>query len=180
MVTGNTTASGVSFPAIGSIGLTCNASQLQLTTTWTVMAGYEHFWTPTFKSSFAAGYTAVEYNNTAKAMFAQNVCAPVAIAGSSGVITGGGQGQFNGGNVGITSSAATSAAPSNNLANLATGRLSIADNCDPDWGFFQGGVPRNWNVSPGFFLGLDVFYTRVFTAFQGTQANLQGVAFGTS
>jgi hypothetical protein len=164
---------GTALPTIGTQGVTCNASSLQLTTTWTVMAGYEHYWTPALKSSFTGGYTAVEYNNAAKAMFAQNVCAPVAL-NSSGVITGGGQGSFNGGNLALAAGTPAS------LQALNTGRLSVADNCDPDWGFFQGGVRTQWTPVRGLILGVDVTYTRVFTAFKDTQANLQGVAFGSS
>ena len=164
------TTAVASLPTIGTQGITCNASQLELTTTWTVGAAYEHYWTPNFKSSISGAYTSIEYSNAAKAMFAQNVCAPASLAGTTGVITGGGQGQFNGGNTGAL-------AP---LTALNTGRLSVADNCDPDWGFFQGGVRTQWNVTRGFILGVDVFYTRVFTAFKDTQANLQGVAFGAS
>jgi len=156
---------GSVLPPIGTAGTTCNASQLNLTTTWTVAAAYEHYWTPNFKSSFTGAYTSVEYNAAAKAQFAQNVCAPTSLNGV--VITGGGQGQFNGGN--LTGPNATPGAP-----------LTVAGRCDPDWGFFQGGVRTQWNVSRGFILGLDVFYARVFTAFKDTQANLQGAAFGAS
>jgi len=159
-------------PPIGTAGITCHASQLQLTTTWTVAAAYEHYWTPNFKSSISGAYTSVEYNNAAKAMFAQNVCAPTTLSGA--VIVSGGQGQFNGGNTGGTG--ASTGVP----LNTPGAPLSIAGNCDPDWGFFQGGVRTQWNVSRGFILGVDVFYTRVFTAFKGTQANLQGAAFGAS
>src|SRR5262249_48585918 len=118
-----------SLPNIGTFGISCNQSSLQLTTAWTVGAVYEHLCTPNFKTAVGGAYTAVEYNSTAKAMFAQNVCAP-AVTVSAGVITAGGQGPFNGGQVGgstLTQLMAQSAGP-----------LSIAANCDPDWGFFQG------------------------------------------
>jgi hypothetical protein len=130
--------------AVGQItdGVYVNGGSIQLTTTWTVMAGYEHSWTPALKSSFTAGYSSVQYNATAKGLYATNVC-PAAVG------QGGGQFGFNGG--------------------------TLSTNCDPDWQFFQGGVRTMWTVNPGFFLGVDVFYTQVFTAFAGTTANVNGV-----
>jgi hypothetical protein len=49
-------------------------------------------------------------------------------------------------------------------ANVSAGAVN---NCDPDWNFFQGGVRTQWSPIAGFFLGVDVFYTHVFTSFQG-------------
>ena len=108
-------------------GVYLNGGQIELTTTWTAMAGYEHSWTPNLKSSFTAGYSSVEYSDAAKAMFATRVCA----AGTQG-ISGGTMPAF----------------------------------CDPDWQFLQGGIRTMWTVNPGFFLGVDVFYTQVWTAFK--------------
>src|SRR5262245_31885618 len=118
-------------------------------------------------------------------MFSQEVCGQ-AVMVSAGVITGGGQAQFNAGNViGGTQ-------PGNTLTQLlaqsgqATGLdvnrtpLSLMTNCDPDWGFFQGGVRTQWNPTRGFLMGIDIGYVHNFTAFRGSQANLQNVAFGAS
>jgi len=174
---------GVQLPNIGTVGSTCNASQLQLTTTWTVGAAYEHLWTPNLKTSVSGAYTSIEYNNTAKSMFAQNVCG-LEIMASAGVMTGGGQGQFNGGiSIPGATTTLTQLLAQGGAHNNATGSakaLSISNNCDPDWGYFQGGIRTQWSPSRGFILGMDVTYTHVFTAFKGTQANLQNVAFGAS
>jgi hypothetical protein len=170
-------------PNIGTVGTTCNASQLQLTTTWTVAAAYEHLWTPNLKTSISGAYTSVEYNNTAKAMFAQNVCG-LEFMTSGGVMTGGGQGQFNGGiTIPGAKTTLTQLLAQGGAHNNATGTatpLSIANNCDPDWGYFQGSIRTQWNPTRGFLMGVDVTYSHVFTAFKGTQANLQGAAFGAS
>ena len=107
-----------------------NGTQIELTTTWTAMAGYEHNWTPNLKSSFTGGYTAVLYNATAKNYFLANQC----VAGRLGV--------------------------------------GSAANCNPDSGFFQGGVRTQWSVAPGFYLGVDVFYVRAFTGFKGVSTIL--------
>jgi hypothetical protein len=112
-------------------GVFINGNNIELTTTWTVQGGFEHYWTPALKTSFTAAYSQVLYNDTAKGYFATNVC------------PAGAQSRFS------------------NIAN-----------CDPDWGFFQGGVRTQWNVTKAFYLGLDVFYTRVFTAFKGSTVDL--------
>jgi len=105
-----------------SDGVFLNNGQIELTTSWTVMGGYEHSWTPTLKSSFTAGYTSIMYGDAAKAMYL-----PLCTAASA----------------------------------------SLRTNCDPDWQFLQGGIRTMWTVVPGFILGVDVFYTQVWTAFQG-------------
>jgi hypothetical protein len=122
--------------AVGQItdGVFVNGGAIQLTTTWTVMAGYEHSWTPALKSSFSAGYSSVQYNATAKGLYATNVC------------------------------------PAGTQTNFSGGTLSA--HCDPDWQFFQGGIRTMWTVNPGFFLGVDVFYTQVWTAFSGSTVAL--------
>jgi len=45
-------------------------------------------------------------------------------------------------------------------------------NCNPNWAFFQGGVRTLWSPVRGFYLGVDVGYTNVWTAFGGSTANL--------
>jgi hypothetical protein len=117
--------------AYGAItdGVFLNGGTIELTTTWTAQAGYEHSWTPNLKSSFTAGYSSVEYSDAAKRMFATNVC------------------------------------PAGRQTSFSGGTLSA--NCDPDWQFLQAGIRTMWTPVPGFFLGVDVFYTQVWTAFQG-------------
>jgi hypothetical protein len=89
----------------------------------------------------------IQYNAAAKGMYATNVCPGFTTAA-------GGPGQ-----AGL------------NSANGGT----LAAFCDPDWQFFQGGVRTMWTPVPGFFLGVDVFYTHVFTAFKGATASVNGV-----
>jgi hypothetical protein len=129
-------------------GVYLNGGAIELTTTWTAMAGFEHSWTPTLKSSFTAGYSSVQYNNVAKGMYASNVCPGFTTAA-------GGPGQAG--------------------LNSAGGTSLLRDGCDPDWQFFQGGIRTMWTPVPGFFLGVDVFYTQVFTAFKGSTATINGV-----
>jgi hypothetical protein len=125
-------------------GVFLNGGQIELTTTWTIQAGYEHYWTPQLKSSFTGGYTEVKYNDTAKGFFASNVCPTLAAGGQTG---------FNG----------------------TGGGGSLAANCDPDWAFFQGGIRTQWTPVQGLLLGVDVFYTHVFTAFKDATATVSNV-----
>jgi len=130
-------------------GIFVNGGQIQKTTTWTAQAGYEHYWTDNLKSSFTGGYTAILYNNTAKQAWAVDVCGTPALSAASPPIVTLGQAGLN---------------------TITGGR-----GCDPDWGFFQGGVRTQWSPVAGFYLGVDVFYTHVFTAFKGATANVSGV-----
>ena len=57
------------------------ATDVQLTTAWSVAAAYEHFWTPNLKTSFYGSYLKVDYNATATAA----ICA----SGMSSSITAG-------------------------------------------------------------------------------------------
>ncbi len=56
-----------------------------------------------------------------------------------------------------------------NAAALAAG----LNDCDPDWQYFQGGIRTQWTPVPGFYMGVDVTYTHVFTAFNGPGVLLQ-------
>jgi len=51
--------------ALGVItdGVFVNGGQLELTTTWTVGAGYEHFWLPNLSTTLWGTYTQVRYND---------------------------------------------------------------------------------------------------------------------
>jgi hypothetical protein len=118
-------------------GVYLNGSGIELTTTWTVAAGYEHFWTPTLSTSLTGAYTSILYDSTAKSMFATNVC---------GTAAAGGQTAFN----------------------------TITGSCNPNWQYFQGGVRTQWLPVPGWRLGIEAFYTQIYSAFKGGTVNLTG------
>jgi len=52
--------------ALGVItdGVFVNGGQFELTTTWTVGAGYEHFWLPNFSTSVYGDYTQIRYSDS--------------------------------------------------------------------------------------------------------------------
>jgi hypothetical protein len=72
-------------------------SAVELTTVWSVQAAYEHFWTPTLRTSLVGAYTDVSFNDNASQMMCTNVAtAPAATANTiNGPITGCGPGSFD-------------------------------------------------------------------------------------
>ena len=50
-------------------GLAAASSAIQLTTAWTVGAAFEHYWSPTMRSSVFGNFTQVSYNPTATAIY---------------------------------------------------------------------------------------------------------------
>ena len=52
----------------GGSALNGTGTSVELTTAWGLNAGYEHFWSPRWRTSLYGGYTNVEYNNQANAM----------------------------------------------------------------------------------------------------------------
>ena len=47
--------------------------QLELTEAWGGTVAFEHYWTPSLRTSWVFGYAKVEYNDTAKALIASNI-----------------------------------------------------------------------------------------------------------
>jgi Porin subfamily len=130
---GASTAYGVLADGVygGSI-LDGHATSIQLTTAWGINAGYEHFWTPRWRTSLYGGYTSVSYNNTAN-----NILCVMQGSGTN----------FNG-------AIGTGAAPTgfNALANPG---------CDNNWTSWWIGSRTQWNVTKDFYMGLDVAYLKV-------------------
>ena len=66
---GNNTAYAVLSDGVyGGTSPTGNGTGIELTTAWGVNAGYEHFWSPRWRTSLYGGYTKVEYNSQANAI----------------------------------------------------------------------------------------------------------------
>ncbi|MFD2180955.1 porin [Rhodoplanes azumiensis] len=56
----------------------------------------------------------------------------------------------------------------NFMTTAASGvRLASAVGCDPDYSFWQLGSRTQWNIRPDFYMGVDVLYTHLNTAFEG-------------
>jgi hypothetical protein len=82
--------------AVGAATVACpfgGGSSVQLTTAWSVQAAYEHFWTPSLRTSLVGAYTDISYNGAASGM----MCANTALGGANTVsaITNCGAGSFD-------------------------------------------------------------------------------------
>jgi hypothetical protein len=108
-------------------GVYVNGSNVELTNIWSVIGGYEHVWSPNFRTSWFGGYLQVDYNNTATSFFC-----------------GGGTVQS---------------------------AVNTFSNCSPDYHLWYVGSRTMWSPISNFFIGVEVQYLRVETAFAGT-ANL--------
>jgi len=130
-----------------------NQSQIHLTNAWSVNAGYEHFWNPRWRTSLYGGYTRVWYDQTVTNMAAQHLPTPAVGAFACGQIVQG------------------AVWPPLNVGNGST------NSCSPNFSFWQVGSRTQWNITKDFFMGVDVTYTHLNTAYQGTN-NFGGTVTG--
>ena len=115
-----------------------SSSDIQLTTAFGVNAAYEHFWTPSLRTSLWGAYLKVTYNDAAKGMIDDATCGDRALSGGS---------------------SSQPAAPSGSLTGIT--------NCNPDWSWWGIGSRTQWNVTKDFYMGVDVYYTKLQTGFEG-------------
>jgi len=140
-------------PRLRGIFSPTNPSQIELTNAWSVNAGYEHFWNPRWRTSLYGGYTRVWYDQTATNIANQHLPTPPAGGIACGVLVEG------------------SVWPP-----LAVGNGST-NSCTPNFSFWQVGSRTQWNITRDFYMGVDVTYTHLNTAWQGTN-NFGGVVTG--
>jgi hypothetical protein len=131
---GRTVASAYAFDSIfGNLAATGPTGH-QLTTSWTIGAGIEHYWTPALRSSLFGSYNETTYNGTAQTLFCSSPQSPIrnaagAVAGVSGV------------------------------GGIPLGTVAIAG-CNPDFKAFNVGTRTIWNPVPNLDVGLEVMYTK--------------------
>jgi hypothetical protein len=133
-------------PALPATGQT----QIHLTNAWSVNAGYEHFWNPRWRTSLYGGYTRVWYDAAIKNDINTH------LPGAAGTVPCG--------------------VP---VANSVWPPLTFTpgahtSSCDPNFSFWQVGSRTQWNITKDFYMGVDVTYTHLNTAYQG--ANISGAA----
>ena len=128
-----------------------NGTPIHLTTAWSINAAYEHVWNMQWRTSAYGGYARVEYG--AEATRITNAHLPGA-AGTTpcGVPVGGAVWPPFG---------------------IAAGN---SNKCSPDFAFVQIGSRTQYNPWPWLDVGVDVSYTRLFTAYKGQATN--GIAPG--
>jgi hypothetical protein len=154
-------AAGVAPTCLGSIGVGLLADgvlgnpgallgydgSVQNTKVWGVNASWDHLWTPNLKTSVYGAFIHVDYNSTATALISIAECS--VIQGIPGVP------------VPITVGTAAGA-----VARIS----NPAGTCDPDFSIWQLGSRTQWNITPSFYVGFDVMYQKLETAFSGSTA----------
>jgi hypothetical protein len=125
---------GLNLPGPGLFGAGSNSaagldsgSGIELTTAWSVQAGYDHQWSPNLNTSLFAGYSKITYDTDATSYFAGAACGS---AGSGAAAQAGISCKSNWGNVGA--GVRTSWAPASGLT------LSVQTMYNYAWSGFTG------------------------------------------
>jgi hypothetical protein len=128
-----------------------SGTDLKTTSSWTVMGIYQHYWTPTLRHSFQAGYAAYDVGGSNKAL----IC--------------GGNGAFAGGNV----AAISGLVQNQTTAALVAGGAPAGSvfNCDPNWSVVTLGTRLEWLPMPLLRIGAEYWFNHYNTSFKG-YANL--------
>jgi Porin subfamily len=129
-------------------GLFDTGTAIELTRVWSINAAYQRRWSPNWATSVYGGYVDVSYNSAAKTIIARHL--PGA-AGSNvcGVPVAG------------------AVWPPVNIPTGSSGAI-----CNPDFSFMQVGTRTQWTPIVGFAIGVDIAYTKLFTAHKGTAPGL--------
>ncbi len=125
--------------------LSTNPTAIQLTNAWSVNAGYEHIWNSRWRTSLYGGYTRVWYNQTATDIAAEHLPTPTPRLHSRAC------GQPVEGAV---------------WPPVALNH-GEGNSCSPNFSFWQIGSRTQWDISKDLYMGVDVVYTRLNTAYKG-------------
>lgn len=118
--------------------------QIHLTTAWSVNAGFEHIWNRHWQTSLYGGYTKVSYNSEATFIANTHLPTPPTAPGiACGAV--------------VLGSVWPPIALNHGEAN----------SCSPDFSFWQIGTRTQWNLDSSTYIGLDVNYTHLNTAYKG-------------
>src|SRR5690242_5202944 len=128
-------------------------TDIHLTNAWSVNGAYEHMWSPRWRTSVYGGYTKVGYD---------------------GAITNDINSHLPGvaGTVQCGVPVAGTVWPSINVSAAA------GNSCSPDFSFYQIGSRTQWNVTRDFYMGFDVTYTHLNTAYKGGMTSNTAVGGG--
>ena len=117
-------------------------TDIHLTNAWSVNGAYEHMWSPRWRTSLYGGYTKVWYDGAITNVINSH------LPGASGTIQ-----------CGVP--VAGSVWPPISVSAAA------GNSCSPDFSFWQVGSRTQWNVTRDFYMGFDVAYTHLNTAYKG-------------
>jgi hypothetical protein len=118
--------------------------QIHLTTAWSVNAGFEHLWNQHWQTSLYGGYTKVSYDSAATFIANTHLPTPPTAPG-----------------------VACGAAVLGSVWPPIALNHGEANSCSPNFSFWQVGTRTQWNLDSSTYMGLDVNYTHLNTAYKG-------------
>ncbi|MGE0039487.1 MAG: hypothetical protein AB7S93_28200, partial [Xanthobacteraceae bacterium] len=126
-------------------GIFGTGTDVELTESWSVVAGYQHIWGAAgtwggkWRTSLYGGYTSISYNDRATALINSRFQNANPCGPATGVAAG----------------------------SLTTFTPRAGNNCSPDVSWYQIGSRTQFNPAPLMDIGLDVFYTKINSAYEG-------------
>ena len=81
--------------ANGATACPAGGSKVELTTAWSVQAAYEHFWTPSLRTSLVGAYTDVSYSGNASLQMCTNINGLASGTNSIAALSNCGAGSFD-------------------------------------------------------------------------------------
>jgi Porin subfamily len=122
-------------------GIFDTGTAVELTRVWSINAGYQHIWSPKWRTSLYGGYVNIDYNGAATNIINSHFDA----AGKAAC--------------GVT------ALPGANTFTYINARAG--NSCNPDWSFWSVGTRTQFNPVPQLDIGLDLLYTHLNSAYKG-------------
>jgi hypothetical protein len=132
----NTALVGANPAFAGPGGGPLTDNKIHLTTAWSLFASYEHFWTPSLRTSLYGSYLAISYDGQARALMCAS--ANVNLTGVPGAVV-----------------------PPGGLSTALGGTFA---GCNPDWQSWNIGSRSQWNITKDFYIGVDTIYSKLETA----------------
>ena len=120
---------------------------IHLTNAWSVNAAYDHWWNQRWKTSVYGGYTKIWYDGDVTNIINEHLPTPPVGGLACGVPVFG------------------AVWPPVSLGNGA------GNSCSPDFSFWQVGSRTQWNITRDFYMGVDISYTHLNTAYKGVGSN---------
>jgi hypothetical protein len=139
---------GVGWLVDGLFDSTAGNTNIELTRVWSINAAYQRRWTSNWATSVYGGYVDVSYNSAAKTIINRHL--PGAAATNvCGVPVAG------------------AVWPPISLPAGGGG-----NSCSPDFSFMQVGSRTQWTPIAGLDIGVDISYTKLYTAYKGASTNI--------
>jgi hypothetical protein len=121
-------------------GVFDTGTQVEHTKVWSINAGYQHFWSPQWRTALYGGYVDIDYGGGATFLINRH------LANASAVLC-----------TGLPTAGQT-------ITFIAP---AVGNSCSPDWSFWSIGTRTQWNPVAQLDIGLDILYTHVNSAYKG-------------